>query len=59
MTAKELNKALETLFEEHKSKDCITYESIIELFEKQPTAAQAKNVYKLIQKHKKMCLYIK
>jgi len=56
MTAKELNKAIETLFEEHKSKDCITYESIIELFEKQPTAAQAKNVYKLIQKHKK-CVY--
>ncbi len=56
MTAKELNKAIETLFEEHKSKDCITYESIIELFEKQPTAAQAKNAYKLIQKYKK-CVY--
>ena len=56
MTAKELNKALETFFEEHKSKDCITYESIIHFFEKQPTAAQAKNIYKLIQKHKK-CAY--
>ncbi|WP_297440888.1 RNA polymerase sigma factor RpoD [Sulfurimonas sp.] len=56
MTAKELNKALETFFEEHKSKDCITYESLISLFEKQPTAAQAKNIYKLLQKHKS-CIY--
>jgi len=56
MTAKELNTALEKLFEEHKSKDCLTYESIIELFEKQPTAAQAKNVYKLIKKYDK-CVY--
>jgi len=56
MTAKELNKALETFFEEHKSKDCITYESIIDLFEKQPTAAQAKNILKLAKKHNK-CLY--
>ncbi len=56
MTAKELNKALETFFQEHKSKDCITYESIIDLFEKQPTAAQAKNILKLANKHNK-CLY--
>jgi len=56
MTAKELNKAIEAFFSEHKSKDCLTYESLIELFEKQPTAAQAKNVYKLIQKHKS-CIY--
>jgi len=56
MTAKELNKALETFFEEHKSKDCLTYESIIQIFEKQPTAAQSKNVFKLLQKHKK-CIY--
>ena len=56
MTAKELNKALETFFEEHKSKDCITYESLIEFFTKQPTAAQAKNIYKLLQKNKK-CIY--
>ncbi len=56
MTAKELNKALETFFEEHKSKDCVTYESLIEFFDKQPTAAQAKNIYKLLQKHKK-CIY--
>jgi len=56
MTAKELNKALETFFEEHKSKDCVTYESIVQIFEKQPTAAQSKNVFKLLQKHKK-CVY--
>jgi RNA polymerase primary sigma factor len=56
MTAKELNKALDTFFSEHKSKDCATYESLIELFEKQPTAAQAKNIFKLATKHK-VCLY--
>ncbi|WP_297434069.1 RNA polymerase sigma factor RpoD [Sulfurimonas sp.] len=56
MTAKELNKALETFFEEHKSKDCMTYESIVQIFEKQPTATQSKNVFKLIQKNKK-CVY--
>ncbi len=56
MTAKELNKALENFFEEHKSKDCITYESLINFFDKQPTATQAKNIYKLLQKHKK-CIY--
>jgi len=56
MTAKELNKALETFFQEHKSKDCITYESLIEFFDKQPTVAQAKNIYKLLQKNKK-CIY--
>jgi len=56
MTAKELNKAIDTFFSEHKSKDCATYESLIELFEKQPTAAQSKNIFKLATKHK-VCLY--
>ncbi len=56
MTAKELNKAINTFFSEHKSKDCATYESLIELFEKQPTAAQAKNIFKLATKYK-VCLY--
>jgi len=56
MTAKELNKAIETFFEEHKGKDCVTYESLIELFEKQPSAAQAKNILKLLTKNKK-CIY--
>ncbi|NPA59194.1 MAG: RNA polymerase sigma factor RpoD [Epsilonproteobacteria bacterium] len=56
MTAKELNKAIDSFFANHKSKDCATYESLIELFEKQPTAAQAKNIFKLMTKHK-TCLY--
>jgi RNA polymerase primary sigma factor len=56
MTAKELNKALETLFSEHKSETCMTFESVAELFEKQPTAAQAKNIHKLSQKHS-VCLF--
>lgn len=56
MTAKELNKAIDLFFSEHKSKDCATYESLIELFEKQPTTAQAKNIFKLATKHK-TCLY--
>ncbi len=56
MTAKELNKAIETFFEERKGKDCVTYESLIELFEKQPSAAQAKNILKLLTKNKK-CIY--
>ena len=56
MTAKELNKALEKLFADHNSKNCITYESVVEPFDKNPTAAQAKNVLKLAQKYKR-CLY--
>jgi len=56
MTAKELNKAIESFFNESKSKDCLTYESLIQLFEKQPTAAQAKNILKLIIKNKS-CIY--
>ncbi|ABB44383.1 sigma 28 (Flagella/Sporulation) [Sulfurimonas denitrificans DSM 1251] len=56
MTAKELNKAIETFFANQKPKECSTYESLIELFDKQPTAAQAANIFKLIQKHK-ACIY--
>lgn len=56
MTAKELNKAIDEFFSENKSKDCLTYESLIELFEKQPTTAQSKNIFKLISKHKS-CIY--
>ena len=56
MTAKELNKAIDSFFNDHKSKDCATYESLIELFEKQPTASQAKNILKLALKNK-VCLY--
>lgn len=57
MTAKELNKALDELFSNKKSShECVTYESIIELFTKQPTQAQAKTIYKLANKYNK-CLY--
>ncbi len=56
MTAKELNNLLEVTFTEHKNDHCITYESLAQLFEKQPTAAQAKNILKLAKKYKK-CLY--
>ncbi|MCF6310636.1 MAG: RNA polymerase sigma factor RpoD [Sulfurimonas sp.] len=56
MTAKELNKAIDTFFTSKKSKECSTYESLIELFDKQPTAAQAKNIFKLIEKSKS-CIY--
>ncbi len=56
MTAKELNKALEKLFADHASDNCITYEAIAELFEKNPTAAQSRNVLKMAQKYGR-CLY--
>ncbi|MBT5935045.1 RNA polymerase sigma factor RpoD [Sulfurimonas sp.] len=56
MTAKELNKAIETFFDDHKGKECLTYEGLIEIFEKQPSAAQVKNILKLLTKNKK-CIY--
>lgn len=56
MSAKDLNKHLETIFSEHKSKNCLTYETIVEPFDKQPTLAQAKSVLKLAQKYK-ICLF--
>jgi len=56
MTAKELNKAIDSFFSDHKGKECLTYESLIELFQKQPTAAQSKNILKLLEKNKK-CIY--
>jgi len=56
MTAKELNKAIDTFFTNQKPKECATYEALIELFDKQPTAAQAKNIFKLIKKNK-TCIY--
>lgn len=56
MTAKELNRAIESFFLNQKPKECLTYESLIELFDKQPTASQAANIYKLTQKHK-ACIY--
>ncbi len=56
MTAKEFNKNLELIFSEHKSSNCITYENIVDLFDKQPTQAQAKAIHKLAEKYNK-CLY--
>ena len=51
MTAKELKKKLEKLFEDSKNEKYITYEKIVEVFEKQPTLTQAKNILKLAKKH--------
>ncbi|WP_345978141.1 RNA polymerase sigma factor RpoD [Sulfurimonas sp. HSL3-7] len=56
MTAKELNKYLDDTFSSHKSPDCMTYESLVDVFEKQPTAAQAKSILKLAQKYN-VCLF--
>ncbi len=56
MTAKELNKYLDDAFSSHKSPDCLTYESLVDVFEKQPTAAQAKSILKLAQKYN-VCLF--
>jgi len=56
MTAKELNQFLEDLFKEHSGNECITFEEIVEKFEKNPTAAQAKTIFKLSEKHS-VCLY--
>jgi len=56
MTAKELNKHLDEIFSAHKSSECLTYESVVDVFEKQPTAAQAKNILKLSQKNK-VCIF--
>ena len=56
MSAKELNKNLEDLFANHTDDTCITYEDIVELFEKAPTSAQVKNIVKHAQKYKK-CLF--
>jgi len=51
MTAKELNQKLGQLFEDSKNEKYITYEKIVEVFEKQPTLAQARNILKLAKKH--------
>jgi len=56
MSVKDLNKQLETLFSEHKSKNCLTYEAIVELYDKQPTATHAKNILKLAEKYQ-TCLF--
>ncbi len=50
MSAKELNKALEDLFSSHQD-DYVTYEELMDLFPKQPTAANAKKVLSLLKKY--------
>ena len=55
MAAKDINKKLDETFAQ-KRKECITFEDLANIFDKQPTAAQAKNVIKLAEKSKN-CLY--
>ncbi len=50
MSAKELNKALEELFSSHKD-DYVTFEELMDLFPKQPTAANAKKVLSLMKQY--------
>ncbi|HHD77858.1 MAG TPA: RNA polymerase sigma factor RpoD [Campylobacteraceae bacterium] len=50
MSAKELNKALEALFSSHKD-DYVTFEELMDLFPKQPTAANAKKVLALMKQY--------
>lgn len=57
MSAKDITKNLNNLFEEHKkNEECLTFESVVNIFEKQPTLAQAKNVIKLSTKYG-VCLF--
>jgi len=57
LSAKDITKNLNYLFEEHKkSEECLTFESVVNIFEKQPTLAQAKNVIKLSTKYG-VCLF--
>ena len=57
MSAKDITKNLNDLFEEHKkTEECLTFESVVDIFEKQPTLAQAKNVIKLSTKYG-VCLF--
>ncbi len=52
MTAKEIMDNIETLFEETKSGEAITFERLMKEFEKPPTAAQAKKIFKLAKNKK-------
>ncbi|MDQ1264255.1 MAG: polymerase primary sigma factor [Campylobacterota bacterium] len=56
MTAKDLNKAIEAFFSNQKPKECSTYEALLDLFDKQPTASQVNTIFKLIQKNN-FCIY--
>ena len=50
MAAKDLNKKLEEFFKEHKD-GYVTYEQLVELFDRQPTLAQAKKILALQKKY--------
>jgi len=50
LAAKELNKKLEEFFKEHKD-SYVTYEGLVELFDRQPTLAQAKKILQLKKKY--------
>ncbi len=50
MAAKDLNKKLEEFFKEHKD-SYVTYEQLVELFDRQPTLAQAKKILALQKKY--------
>ncbi len=50
MAAKELNTQLETLISENKD-GYVTYEQIMELFPKQPTATNSKKIFSLLKKN--------
>lgn len=56
MSVKELNKNLEELFSKSVDNSCVTYESIVDLFDKVPSAVQIKTIVKHAQKYKK-CLF--
>ena len=50
MSAKELFTEIEELFKKH-TKSHVTYETLMELFPKQPTAANIKKIMSLLKKH--------
>ncbi len=51
MSAKDLNKTLEKLIIDNKNA-YITYEELLQIFPKQPTAANSKKVLSLLTKNK-------
>ncbi len=55
MSAKNLTQELENLFKKSENK-YISYEKVVQIFPKPPTAAQAKKVYELSVKHNKLLL---
>ncbi|MGM0622766.1 MAG: RNA polymerase sigma factor RpoD [Campylobacterota bacterium] len=52
MTAKEIMDNIEKLFTETKNGEVITFEKLMKEFEKAPTSAQSKKIFKLAQKNK-------